>query len=383
MADMFGSPIGVIASDENYRRNVLSDLDSAGKLNELSLFPLKKREQEIKVDKAETELRHEKQFEQILASTAEGQPVDIPGRLDQLASATAKAGLINKATDLTKAAAEIRAKEAQTAASGATKRLNELKLVQQNAELMGQILGGATDDSSWQMANSLYAMQTGQPSPFAGLPYSPELVQRLTDASLSAKEKAQVEGNRLTREATEAYRKAMLGNSAAARETARDRFELEKERERRLAKGGGGTTMPGSPSEEERTEVKRQLRLSGVDLTGMNSDSVNSTAYSVASRARELQAANKGLGRAQALSQAIEEAQQSGELEVVTAGAGKIPYTDIEVGGTKRFAGKKAKTKAITQALPADRNSLKAGVIYNTARGPAKYLGNGRFATVE
>lgn len=388
MADMFGSPIGVIASDANYRANIKSDLDTAASLNDLSLFPLKKRGAEIKIEEAETELKNKKAFQEIVArssmtAAAEGKPVDVAARLDLLAGETAKAGLVNKAADLAKAAADIRSKGASAAAQTATKQLNELRLVREGAELMGQILGSPsiTDEKSWQAANALYQLQTGAPSPFAQVPYSPELITRLNEASLSAKERADIESRRLTREATEEYRRAQLGNARLSHELARERLEAQREERARKAKGGAGPMLTG-PTEEERGEVKRQLRLSGIDTTGLNSDSVNSVAYNIASRAKELQQANRALGRGQALAQAVGEARSSGELDVVIEGQKEVPLTGIKFGGDKKFKGKADKAKPITQPLPPDRNNLQTGTVYQTARGPAKYLGNGRFATV-
>lgn len=389
MADMFGSPLGVIASDQNYRANIKSDLDTAASLNDLSLFPLKKRGAEIKIEEAETELREKKAFERIMSESsmtaaAEGKPVDVAARLDLLAGETAKAGMVNKAADLAKAAADIRSKTATTAAQQSAKRLNELKFIRENAELMGQLLGSPsiTDENSWQAANELYAQQTGQPSPFAQVPYSPELITRLNEASLSAKERADIESRQLTREATEEYRRSQLENSRISRELARDRLEMQREERERKAKAGTGPMLTG-PTEAEQDETKRQLRLSGVVTEGMNSDSVGSVVYNIASRAKELQQANRALGRGQALAQAVQEARSSGELDVLQEGGVKIPFTEKTVGGEKKFKGKTSKAKPITQALPSDRNSLKTGTIYQTARGPAKYLGNGRFASVE
>ena len=68
-------------------------------------------------------------------------------------------------------------------------------------------------------------------------------------------------------------------------------------------------------------------------------------------------------------------------MAIETVGGRDIPVIG-NVGGKQQFKSK-APVKAITQALPADRSALKTGVIYNTARGPAKYLGNGKFDSVE
>lgn len=380
MADMFGAPIGIIASDENYRRNVRSDLDTAVTLGELSMQPLKQRELTAKVETAETALSQEKAFQQMLARSAEGDQLPDPvARLEQLAAQTINSGLVVKGSEIAKTAAELRQKQAQTASAEATQRLNAIKQAREQTELIGQVFGAATDPESWATANALYSMQTGQRSPFADVPFSPELPKRLNEVSLSAKERADLETRRIMQESTKTYRDAVLAGNAASREIARERLRVQEEAEARRGKAvGDKSPVLRAPSDNEQKEVKRQLELAGVKVGGMDSASVKSTTFQIASRARALQQANKALSSGEAISQAVQEAQLGGELEVVKEGGTSIG--GVQFGGTQKFKGKKEGASA--QALPSDRNALKTGTIYNTAQGKAKYIGNGRFVTV-
>jgi hypothetical protein len=388
MAELFGSPTGELIFNQEERSALQHALQSEEALGRLAMQPVDLRKKQVDLEKSEIDLAQEKEFTRLLQESgsgmeaaAQGQPVNLETTMDQLATKAASAGMIDRAGKLAKSAADIRASKNTAANQKVQAELNGYKAAIAQAEMIGQVLGGVTDQASWDAANMQLQMATGQPSPFANIPYNPKVIERLNAATLSGKERAMLDMRKTEQEATRAYRNSMLSHSAARIEQAAERDRAaQEERERKAKAGGGSGGVVGRPSSEELKEVQRQMRLADIDTAKISPDSLRSTTLAVASRAKEMQRANKALGSSEALAQAFAEAQANGDLNVETVGGTTI--AGIQVGGEKKFKTKE-KSKAITQALPSDRAALKTGVIYNTARGPAKYLGNGRFASVE
>lgn len=386
MSELFGSPTGELIFNQEERAALQSALQSEESLGRLAMQPVAKRKAEVDLEKAEIELKQEKKFTELLTdpgagmdAAASGKPVSIDTTLDNLAMRAASAGLVDRAATLATKAADIRSKK-QTAINQQTQaELNKYKTIISQTEAMGQLLGGVTDQQSWEAANAQWSVLSGQPSPFADIPYSPKIVKRLNDASLSAKERAMLDMRKAEQAATEAYRKGMLANSAAAVDVARSRADTARTVADNKAKAGGRESVVPAPSKDDIKEVERQMRLDGIDTSALSGDSVKSVATAIASRARELQRDNKALNRSEALGQAFAQAKEAGDLTVETVNQREV--AGFKMGGEKRFA-KKADAAKTPLQLPTDKAKLETGKVYQTSRGPAKYLGNGKFSSV-
>lgn len=343
MAEMFGSPTGELIYNQEERSALQHALQSEHTLGQIAMQPVALRSAQVKLEKDEIELKQEKEFARMLQETgggmeaaAEGKPVTLENTLDRLATKAASAGMIDRAGKLATQAADIRSKKSTAANQATQQRLNMLKGVVAQAEMVGQLLGGATDQASWDAANLQYQMYTGTESPFAGIPYSPQVVDRLNLATLSGKERAQLEIARLDKESLMAYRATNLALQKANLERKVIKDEQEADRKVRLDKNGGNKgPVVGKPSAAEIKEVERQMRLADIDTSKISGDSLKTTTFAIASRAKELQRANKALGSSEALAQAFAEAQESGELELETVGGRQI--AGYQVGGEKRF----------------------------------------------
>lgn len=114
------------------------------------------------------------------------QPKSLADYMDEMATIAAKTGNIETATKMAAKGSEIRQKTAD-----ATKKGLDNQLSRWNTS--SALLADVNDQASWQRANQAYGMVTGQPSPFAELPYSPELVKTLQTNIQSAKDKALTE----------------------------------------------------------------------------------------------------------------------------------------------------------------------------------------------
>lgn len=373
---MFGSPIGQIAYDENRRQSIETAVKSQEAVGRIAMQPAMQRKLEAEAGGLEEELARRQAMTKIMQGGTEGGPA-APGGASadpvdffrKKGMEAAGAGFTEEAKKLLELSSNLERRTAQTAASNATARVQQLKEIGDRADLMGQVFGGAKSEQDWMRANAVYEFQTGQASPYRSVPYSPELVSTLNSQALNVRERVTAEGARITREETARHNRSTEANSEANRKLREEEIRIQKEREDRLAKAGGGKAAAGSPSQEESRQVRNLMKLDGIDTSGMGAESVNSVAFSIASRAREMQQTNRALGRAQAIQQAFNEAKANGELEVETAGG--VQAFDTRFGGEKRFAPK--------LDLPsAARSALKEGVEVTFGNGQVWTLQGGK-----
>lgn len=376
MSELFGSPTGELIYNQEERAALQNALQSEESLGRLAMQPVARRKAEIEVAKGELELEQERKFTQLLTdpgagmdAAASGKPVSVESTLDNLAVRAANAGLVDRASTLAKNAADIRSKK-QTALNQQTQaELNKYRAIVTQTEAMGQLLGGVTDQQSWEAANAQWSIMTGQPSPFADIPYNPKVVKQLNDASLSAKERAMLKMRETEQAATIEYRKRMIANSEARTDIADRRATAAADVARNKEKAGGKTAVIPAPTKQDIEEVQRQMRLEGIDTSKISGDSLRSTAAAIASRARELQRDNKALNRSEAIGQAFADAQKNGDLAVETVNQREV--AGFKMGGEKRFA-KKAPVNAPPVSL------LKAGEITTFKNGQKWTLKNGK-----
>jgi len=370
MAELFGAPIGIRAYNEDLRQAVAAATSAQHTLGQIAMQPAEQRIKEAQAAAAEEALRQEKLMAELmrksqgggltpgeieagtvgveglameqraLGTAAGGKPPSMADQLDNLARAAAGAGLVTKAQTTAKAAAELRDREASALSAQTAAALNQVKIVREQANLTGQLLGGVTDQASWDRANALYTFQTGQPSPFANTSYHPERVRSLEQAAITAKERADIEHTRLTREATERFRDARLDQHNTANYIREQQLKLNRETERRRAKQGGGRQI-SSPRIEDVDRAAAMLRRD-YGKEAFSSEDLEDTANAVASRAKELQNMNRALGIDAALQQAYTEVAPDIE---------QTPGVKFLYGPKARYKGR-GKTPETARPLP-------------------------------
>ena len=393
MADLFGAPLGDMA----FQQNELTKANTQHTLGEVAMQPTTQRLRAAQAKQLEQEIAQNEKFAELMRLTAgeranispeliesgtvgeegatmeqlalnpQGAPrVSIADQLDIIAKNAAGAGLITKAQELAKSSALIRSREAVQGKAEADQNLARLKLVRERAELQSQLLGGVTDEESWQNANALYEFQTGQKSPYAQVPYSPELVERLNQAAMTARERAELAEREQVRRNTEAYRKSRLRQIDTQNDLRKKQQELAREREKRLAKAGGGkgVVSPG------KNELDQAARLVKKDYSGLEAVDLNDAAFTIASEARALRKANPALDANTALQQAFNNAVQAGDFQVVQKGIAGF-------GRKETFSGR-GKTPAAPAPIPPKKEELKSGRFYVNPQGQvAKWTGKG------
>lgn len=360
MADMFGGPVG----ESHYLADRARGIATAVKAEEtLGLLPAQRRLLEAKAAELEFGVQQDKLGAEALIAAATGgvspgagepaEPQSMPSLFRRAALGAAQRGLTVQAQKLAASAALIDSREASAASSMASARLNQIKAIREDAETQGQFFGQAQDEEAWQLAGQMYTFQTGRPNPYANIPFDPAIVAQIQKNSLSIKEAADLEEKKLSRLENTEYRRRRLGQHEENLRIRRAEKAIAEARERRLEREGGGSRAAvGRPTPDEQRQVKRIFEEEGIKWDKINN--ANQVAYDIASRARELQGANRALGSGEALRQAFDEAKEQGALQVVEVDSGSMLTPN-----KKNFRGK---TKPIGGALPASaRSALKAG----------------------
>ena len=372
--EFFGLTGGIRAYEKDQREAIKAHVSAVEALGRIAMQPAQQRKIEAEATKNEMALDAEKRMAALMRASTQGAvggaPTSMADQLDVLARSAAGAGLVVKATGLAKDAALIRQRESSAANSSATRAKAIIDAQRANADLTGQLLGGATDQDSWTRANALFMFQTGKPSPYANLPYSPEIVSSIKDSALTVKEELDLKDKELTRLNLKAFRDRRITQHDLLRGIQERRLELAREREERLAKSGGGRGVSG-PVKGELDAAKRLL---GRDFTGLGPTDLNDAAYDIAAEARALRRANPALDASIAIQQAYNNARQAGDF-ADTAGLTIPVIGKIGVKTQYRGAGK---SPATAMVIPKNQGDLKTGRYYTNTQGMVgKWTGNG------
>ncbi len=380
--EMFGAPNGLDAWADNERRNIKSNVDQMESLGRIAAQPIARRKLEAEAKLAETEVEQNEAFAALVTGQANSPtgdrapatPINMADRLDKLAEAAAGAGLVDKAGKLAHQASQIRS-QAQTALNQqAQAKVKELELITRTADLQGQVFGDVKDEADWQRANAVFTLQSGKPSPYLGVPFSPALVERIRSNAFTAAERARLMADETKQEALEAYRKSTLAQGNARIDLERERVRIAEDRAKREEKNG---KAPVAPSKEEREEAARLMRLGGIETDGIDIDAMDSMAFELAARGRALQRKNPALSVQEGVQQAFNQAMANGELE--TDDGGGTSFLGMTFGGKPKKFNKVEKPKPITTPLPAQAVSqLKEGMQTTFKNGQVWTLKGGK-----
>jgi len=338
-------------------------LDAALGLSRIDLEGAHQRYYGAGAQKLELEAAEQKQLVELMQQQAAGVPearaTSLADQMDALARTAMNAGLVTKSQELAKNASLVRQREASAGSSATTAALNRLKIVREQAELTGQLFGGAKSPDDWSRANTLWEFQTGAPSPYESLPYDPALVERINSSAVSTKERIDAEEKRLSRQALAGFRGRRLEQHDLEREIREARLALARAREARLAKAGGGRGV-SSPSTPETDRASSLIKRDYPDLPAADSQDA---AFSVAAEARALRRANPALDANVALQQAYNNAKTAGDFQTLRRGLPILGW-----GGKQGFRGA-GKTPETAAALPKDTATLQAGRYYLSPSG--------------
>lgn len=222
---------------------------------------------------------------------------EIPNSLDALARMAMDSGLPQQAAEYASKASTIRSNASEIQKREFDTRIGELTLA-------SNLLSTVGDETSWRRANALFTMQTGKPSPFGEMEYSPELVAQIQDAVVSQKDRAIANAANARVEA-----------SNAAAEASRALVPLRKAQERLANARSTALTKVGGGGKQPKAEDLRAVSdlINAEYLGAVTPEDARILARPVAERMMQLQS-ELNIPRSQAAQRAFNEAQARGDF---------------------------------------------------------------------
>lgn len=222
---------------------------------------------------------------------------EIPNSLDALARMAMESGLPQQASEYASKASTIRANASEIKKREFDTRMGELNLA-------SNLLSTVGDETSWRRANALFTMQTGKPSPFAEMEYSPELVAMLQDAVVSQKDRASIQ-------AAEARAAASTAQAAAADAL----VPLRKAQERLANTRAKALDKAGAVGKQPKAEDLRAVSdlINAEYLGAVTPEDARILARPVAERMLQIQS-ELNLPRSEAARRAFNEAEARGDF---------------------------------------------------------------------
>src|SRR5437773_8236509 len=198
-----------------------------------------KMEAEIAGEKKAAELMAQGLGSGVPGSGAEGGGQSLSSMLLRNANIYAQAGLSQKAEAALAKASEIQARE--TTARNAQARTAIAQDAQRGKEAaeMVKFLGGVNGQVGWDNANETFEKTMGHPSPFAGMPYDPQLVKMLQDSATTSYQRSLIGIRERALGLQTANVKSEIAHRGAEEGIANARLGLAREREKRIAKTEG------------------------------------------------------------------------------------------------------------------------------------------------
>lgn len=221
----------------------------------------------------------------------------IPDSLDSLAKMAMQSGLPQQAAEYASKASTIRSNASEIQKRNFDTKMSELTL---GANLLSTV----GDETSWRRANALFAMQTGKPSPFAEMDYSPELVAMLQDSIVKQKDRAAIQAAEARASASE--------SSARASEAL---VPLRKAQERLANARATALNKAGAVGKQPKAEDLRAVSdlINAEYLGAVTPEDARILARPVAERMLQLQI-EANIPRSEAAQRAFTEAQARGDF---------------------------------------------------------------------
>lgn len=352
---MFGAPIGVSLGEEDIRDNQKFMLDAQHRLGQIAGQPGEMRKTAAEADKLELDNASRRRMVELLSRRASGvaeEGTDISDDFDSLAKDVLGIGDIKTARELAGTASTIRVRAAREEQAYSAAANSEVQRIGRLADLQGQILAAPSivDQLTWEQANAAYYLQTGEVSPWATQPFSPELKERVRQTAMSVVERSRETEQQLNRKSREKAEEQRVKDRAASRALARKRNEIAETRAAQVRKAGGATPKsPGAPTRGEMDQAQRMLRQDFGGAEEMSTRDREDAAFAIVSHAKALRQRNPALDMNMALQQAYNDAKMAGDFRTEEAGLlakrktsflgmGKTQQTPIQPKDAKELA---------------------------------------------
>lgn len=200
-------------------------------------------------------------------------------------------------------------------------KMNELKSVQTQADLIGQTLGSATTPQEWQQG-LLTLEQSGQIPPqhmqqLMKIPFSPQNAAYLQHAGMTASQNANLQMRKIEAENTNAYRQAMLANEGTRSKMELIRTQMEAQR---LAASLRAKAAKGKVGAGDKVPNAAMLKAASASVAQSFDDPKlnpigDEVSEAIASRAQDIMQQNPGISQPEAIQRATAQFRASGALK--------------------------------------------------------------------
>lgn len=303
--EMFGAPVGIEAAAQTRR--------------EMALTGLK-----------EDELEGQRRFMAAMQGLAQPgmQQQSMPDMLDKAATLAMGAGQVEKASELSGRSAMVRERMAMLAHTNALNQADQVQAGRRKISVLSQLMQGVGDQQSWDRANTMFRMMTGQSSPYEGMPYSDGLKKQLSAQGMTASDAAGLELKKQNLAALDEVRKSTEAFRTKRLEIMERQQKLREQQADVKAKFGGKAL--GAPSKDEQMNAAQMVQE---EFPNLPEEERQQASYTVASRARALRQANPGLDAATSLHQALAEAKENQDFQQVNRMFGLWKSTHFQQQG--------------------------------------------------
>lgn len=372
---MFGAPEGDLAWDANNLALTKGAVDIEHQLGQIAMQPQQAEllRQNARLHGAQADEHLQKVGDQKLAGelaqlamqrgAAGGRQPSTLDVLSQTASGLVAAGKVTAGIELLTKVGAQRQHEAAIINSLVTAEMHKITTFKEKAILAGQLYQDVKNQEDLDQRNRQWKFQAGEDPGPEFQEYSPELIQRVTNAAISAQHMADIEERRLTRKAIEEYRTSRLGQidtQNTIRQSLADiRRRAQDWREKQGPTGGGRTI--GIPGKEELDYIKRRVRE---DFPGISPTDIKDAAFDVAAQARALRNTNRALSPEMALQQAY-----TNSREDFVAAQGQVFDTHIPGWSTAPTYTGRGKSPETALSQPKKVDQVKVGKYYRLADG--------------
>ena len=185
MPDIFGAPVGIMAVDQDQRDQAQTMMTLAQGAQKLQMGQMELQKQTALMQR----LSQRQPGIQNLSGGASGfsgaTSHDLSSDLMAYAQDALDTGNVEEATKAANTATDIQ--KNNSSMQKATFDTNVKRL-----NIMGTLMDGVYDQATWQRANAEYQAEMGEPSPYAKYQFNPDLVQKIKNGVVSAKDKAYI-----------------------------------------------------------------------------------------------------------------------------------------------------------------------------------------------
>lgn len=344
MAELFGFQAGQRLAQKDKLEQQMAELSLQQGQQQLRRGEVQIQQDEVTLDNAKiTRDRQLKFLEALKASEGAGlggtagtpaSGKDLSAQLDDMARLSLEAGLPEQAAKYAGEASQIRNNQSLIKQRDNDQRNRQLNYA-------AGLLDDVKDEQSWAQANMLYSIEFGEESPFANLPFSPELVEKIKDSVTTQRQKSLIEAAEVKADQADEQLRKIEGqiklNEARTR--------LINAREKSLEKAGDKSVIakPGD------VKVITDLLETEYGTAGVAADR-RTIALPVAERMLQLQKELQ-IPRSEAAARAFKEAKDAGEF-----------------GGLKERK-KTPGTKEFPLSIPKDSKQLKNNMYYVIKEG--------------